>query len=152
MITAPQHPWSTQLDARNGGAAAGSMAPGVSTGASAILGRSPAVADVLEQLRQVAATDSTVLLLGETGTGKELFASELHQLSARRGQQMIRVNCAAIPSTLIESELFGREKGAFTGAQTRQAGRFELANRSTIFLDEIGDLPAEVQVKLLRVL
>ena len=152
MITAPQHPWSTQLDARNGGAAAGSTAPGVNTGASAILGRSPAVADVLEQLRQVAATDSTVLLLGETGTGKELFASELHQLSARRGQQMIRVNCAAIPSTLIESELFGREKGAFTGAQTRQAGRFELANRSTIFLDEIGDLPAEVQVKLLRVL
>jgi transcriptional regulator with GAF, ATPase, and Fis domain len=100
----------------------------------------------------VAATDSTVLLLGETGTGKELLATHLHEMSARRGRVMVRVNCAAIPSTLIESELFGREKGAFTGALARQVGRFELANHSTIFLDEIGDLPPEVQVKLLRVL
>ena len=107
---------------------------------------------VLEQVRQVALTDSTVLLLGETGTGKELFATEIHELSARRPRPMVRVNCAAIPATLIESELFGREKGAFTGALARQIGRFELADHSTIFLDEIGDLPGDVQVKLLRVL
>jgi formate hydrogenlyase transcriptional activator len=121
-------------------------------GASTIIGRSPAIRRVLEQLQQVAATDSTVLLLGETGTGKELLATHLHEQSARRGRVMVRVNCAAIPSTLIESELFGREKGAFTGALVRQIGRFEVADRSTIFLDEIGDLPADVQVKLLRVL
>ena len=100
----------------------------------------------------MAATDSTVLLLGETGTGKELFATQIHELSARRGRAMVRVNCSAIPATLIESELFGREKGAFTGALARQIGRFELADHSTIFLDEIGELPPEVQVKLLRVL
>jgi transcriptional regulator with GAF, ATPase, and Fis domain len=117
-----------------------------------IVGRSPALRQVLEQVRQVAATDSTVLLVGETGTGKELFAAEIHALGPRRGRLMVRVNCAAIPATLIESELFGREKGAFTGALARQVGRFELANRSTIFLDEIGDLPADVQIKLLRVL
>ena len=106
----------------------------------------------MEQAQQVASTDSTVLLLGETGTGKELIASHIHDLSARHGRLMVRVNCSAIPSTLMESELFGREKGAFTGALARQIGRFELAERSTIFLDEIGDLPGEVQVKLLRVL
>jgi len=144
MIPAPEHAWKARVVSRNLGA--------VVSDASSILGRCPAVTSVLQQLRQVAATDSTVLLLGETGTGKELFASELHQLSVRRGHPMIRVNCAAIPSTLIESELFGREKGAFTGALARQVGRFELANHSTIFLDEIGDLPAEVQIKLLRVL
>ena len=103
-------------------------------------------------MRQVAETDATVLLLGETGSGKELFASQIHELSRRRGRAMVRVNCAAIPSTLIESELFGREKGAYTGALSRQIGRFELADGSTIFLDEIGDLPPDVQVKLLRVL
>jgi transcriptional regulator with GAF, ATPase, and Fis domain len=106
----------------------------------------------MEQAQQVASTDSTVLLLGETGTGKELIASHIHALSARHGRLMVRVNCSAIPSTLMESELFGREKGAFTGALARQIGRFELADHSTIFLDEIGDLPGEVQVKLLRVL
>ena len=111
-----------------------------------------AIQRVLEQARQVAATDSTVLLLGETGTGKELIATQIHEQSARHGRVMVRVNCAAIPSTLIESELFGREKGAFTGALARQIGRFELADHSTIFLDEIGDLPFDVQVKLLRVL
>ena len=121
-------------------------------GTQAVIGRSPAIQHVLEQLQQVAATDSTVLLLGETGTGKELLARHLHVSSARRGRQMVGVNCSAIPSTLMESELFGREKGAFTGALARQIGRFELAHRSTIFLDEIGDLPSEVQVKLLRVL
>jgi formate hydrogenlyase transcriptional activator len=117
-----------------------------------IIGHSQAIRGVLEQARQVAATDSTVLLLGETGTGKELIATHIHELSARRGRIMVRVNCSAIPSTLMESELFGREKGAFTGALARQIGRFELADHSTIFLDEIGDLPADVQVKLLRVL
>jgi transcriptional regulator with GAF, ATPase, and Fis domain len=119
---------------------------------SAIVGESAAIRQALEQARQVAATDSTVLLLGETGTGKELFATEIHELSARRHRMMVRTNCAAIPTTLVESELFGREKGAFTGAVSRQVGRFELAHGSTIFLDEIGDLPPDVQVKLLRVL
>ena len=121
-------------------------------GPGVIVGRCAAIQRVLEQARQVAATDSTVLLLGETGTGKELFATQIHELSSRRRRVMVRVNCAAIPSTLIESELFGREKGAFTGALARQIGRFELADHSTIFLDEIGDLPLDVQVKLLRVL
>jgi formate hydrogenlyase transcriptional activator len=119
---------------------------------AAIVGKSAAIRRVLEQVHQVAATDATVLLLGETGTGKELFATEIHQQSARRGRAMVRVNCGAIPSTLVESELFGREKGAFTDAGTTQIGRFEMADRSTIFLDEIGDLPADVQIKLLRVL
>jgi transcriptional regulator with GAF, ATPase, and Fis domain len=121
-------------------------------GKGQVVGQSAAVQRVMAQVSQVAQTDSTVLLLGETGTGKELFATQIHELSARRGRTMIRVNCAAIPAALIESELFGRERGAFTGALTRQAGRFELADRSTIFLDEIGDLPLEVQVKLLRVI
>ena len=123
-----------------------------SASSHAVVGQSPAMRRVLEQIHQVAATDSTVLLLGETGTGKELLATEIHQASARRARGMVRVNCAAIPATLIESELFGREKGAFTGALARQIGRFELADRSTLFLDEIGDLPAEIQIKLLRVL
>ena len=121
-------------------------------GTGSIVGQSLAVRHVLEQIRQVASTDSTVLLLGETGTGKELFATQIHELSGRRGRTMVRVNCSAIPATLIESELFGREKGAFTGALARQIGRFELADHSTIFLDEIGELPSDVQVKLLRVL
>jgi formate hydrogenlyase transcriptional activator len=121
-------------------------------GLTRVVGQSTAVQRVLNQIQQVALTDSTVLLLGETGTGKELFATQIHELSARHGRTMVRVNCAAIPPTLIESELFGREKGAFTGALARQEGRFELAHHSTIFLDEIGDLPPDVQVKLLRVL
>jgi transcriptional regulator with GAF, ATPase, and Fis domain len=121
-------------------------------GAGLVVGQSDAIRRVLDQVQHVAATDSTVLLLGETGTGKELFATQIHDLSGRRGQPMVRVNCSAIPATLIESELFGREKGAFTGALARQIGRFELANHSTMFLDEIGELPAEVQVKLLRVI
>src|SRR4029450_8307987 len=122
-------------------------APGVRR----VVGRSPALRQVLEEVRQVAVTDSTVLLLGETGSGKELFATQLHQMSGRHARSMVKVNCAAIPETLIESELFGREKGAFTGALVKQVGRFELADRSTIFLDEIGDLAPDVQVKLLRV-
>ena len=121
-------------------------------GSDLIVGKSPAILRVLDQIQQVADTDSTVLLLGETGTGKELLATQIHESSRRRNRPLVRVNCAAIPATLIESELFGREKGAFTGALSRQVGRFELADRSTIFLDEIGDLPLDVQVKLLRVL
>jgi formate hydrogenlyase transcriptional activator len=121
-------------------------------GLSSIVGQSPAMRRVVEQIQQVAATDATVLLLGDTGTGKELLATQIHERSRRRTRNMVRVNCGAIPSTLIESELFGREKGAFTGAFTRQIGRFELADHSTLFLDEIGDLPLDVQVKLLRVL
>ena len=117
-----------------------------------LAGRSLGLRRVIEQVRQVAATDSTVLLLGETGTGKELLATQIHQLGARRARPMVKVNCAAIPETLIESELFGREKGAFTGALCKQIGLFELADRSTIFLDEIGDLAPDLQVKLLRVL
>ena len=120
--------------------------------ASAVVGESRAIRRVLDQVRQVAATDSTVLLLGETGTGKEVMAASLHALSARRERAMVRVNCSALPAMLMESELFGREKGAYTGAVERQIGRFELAHRSTIFLDEIGDLPADTQVKLLRIL
>jgi formate hydrogenlyase transcriptional activator len=113
---------------------------------------SPAMRRVLQLIDQVAPTDSTVLLLGETGTGKEFLATRIHTLSARRTRAMVRVNCGAIPGTLIESELFGRERGAFTDAVTRQIGRFEAADRSTIFLDEIGDLPIDVQVTLLRVI
>jgi formate hydrogenlyase transcriptional activator len=121
-------------------------------GTSAIVGGSAALRRVLDQIERVAPTEATVLLLGDTGTGKELFATHLHELSARRTRAMVRVNCAAIPTTLMESELFGCERGAFTDAVTRRIGRFELANHSTIFLDEIGDLPSEVQIKLLRVI
>lgn len=117
-----------------------------------IVGNSEAIKTVLMQIEQVAPTDSTVLILGETGTGKELLAHAIHDLSSRKGRLMIKVNCAALPPTLIESELFGREKGAFTGALSKQLGRFELADASTIFLDDINTLPLELQAKLLRVL
>ena len=117
-----------------------------------VVGQSRALTDVLDQVRLVAATDSSVLLLGETGTGKELIARAVHLASVRRDRPLIKVNCAALPVGLIESELFGHEKGAFTGANERRIGRFELANGGTIFLDEIGELPQETQVKLLRVL
>jgi formate hydrogenlyase transcriptional activator len=121
-------------------------------GGGLIAGQSRAIGEALKLAARVAATPSTVLLVGETGTGKERFATYIHQASARRTRPMVRVNCSAIPSALVESELFGREKGAYTGALTRQIGRFELAQGSTLFLDEIGDLPLDVQVKLLRVL
>jgi len=117
-----------------------------------LVGESAALRNVLFQAEQVAPTDSTVLLLGETGTGKELIANAIHARSGRRGRTLVRVNCAALPPTLIESELFGHEKGAFTGAVSRKIGRFDLADRSTLFLDEIGDLPLDLQAKLLRVL
>jgi PAS domain S-box-containing protein len=117
-----------------------------------IVGQSDAIKQVLYKIGQVAATDSTVLIQGETGTGKELIARALHAASTRKDRPLIKVNCAALTSTLIESELFGHEKGAFTGAEARKQGRFELANGGTLFLDEIGELPKESQVKLLRVL
>jgi formate hydrogenlyase transcriptional activator len=117
-----------------------------------IIGHSAALHRVLEQAEQVATTNSTVLLVGETGTGKELIASLIHASSTRASRPMVCVSCAAIPDALVESELFGREKGAYTGALSRQVGRFELAHGSTLFLDEIGELPLEVQAKLLRVL
>ena len=103
-------------------------------------------------MEQVAETDATVLILGETGTGKELFARAVHDLSPRKDRPLVKINCAALPPTLIESELFGHEKGSFTGALSRKIGRFELADEGTIFLDEIGDLPLELQAKLLRIL
>jgi formate hydrogenlyase transcriptional activator len=117
-----------------------------------MVGQSLAMRDILKQAEQVAGTDSAVLILGETGTGKELLARNIHDLSSRQTRPMVKINCAALPATLIESELFGREKGAYTGALTREVGRFELADKSTIFLDEIGDLPMDLQAKLLRVL
>jgi len=117
-----------------------------------IIGRSDSLRAALDQVKIVAPTDSTVLILGETGTGKELVARAIHNRSARRNRPFIKVNCAAIPSGLLESELFGHERGAFTGAIARKIGRFELAHRGTIFLDEIGDIPLELQPKFLRVL
>jgi PAS domain S-box-containing protein len=117
-----------------------------------LIGKSTAFRTVLQQVEHVAPTDSTVLILGETGTGKGLIARKIHQLSGRKDRSLVNVNCAALPATLIESEFFGHEKGAFTGAVARKIGRFELADGGTIFLDEIGDLPIELQAKLLRVL
>ncbi len=117
-----------------------------------LIGQSLAFKNVLFQIEQVAETNATVLILGETGTGKELVAQTIHELSTRREQPMVKLNCAAIPASLIESELFGHEKGSFTGAHTRKAGRFERADKGTIFLDEIGELPIDLQTKLLRVL
>ena len=117
-----------------------------------VTGQSAAIRKVLRLVEQVAPTDSSVLIYGETGTGKELLAQVIHRLSSRGRSVMVKVNCAALPSGLVESELFGREKGAYTGALARQVGRFEVADGSTIFLDEVGELPSDVQVKLLRVL
>lgn len=117
-----------------------------------ILGQSDSLKTALRQVEQVAPTETTVLILGETGTGKELFARALHDLSHRNQRPLVKVNCAALPANLIESELFGHEKGSFTGATARRTGRFELAHEGTIFLDEIGEIPLELQAKLLRVL
>ena len=117
-----------------------------------IIGKSSALESVLEQVEQVAPTGSTVLIQGETGTGKELIARAIHNLSARCGRPFIKLNCAAIPFDLLESELFGHEKGAFTGAIAQKVGRFELADKGTLFLDEVGDIPPGLQPKLLRVL
>jgi formate hydrogenlyase transcriptional activator len=117
-----------------------------------VIGNSPALEAVLEQVERVAPTDSTVIIQGETGTGKELIAHAIHNLSLRCGRPFVRLNCAAIPLDLLESELFGHEKGAFTGAIAQKVGRFELADKGTLFLDEVGDIPPALQPKLLRVL
>jgi formate hydrogenlyase transcriptional activator len=117
-----------------------------------VIGNSPALEAVLEQVERVAPTDSTVIIQGETGTGKELIAHAIHNISSRCGRPFVRLNCAAIPLDLLESELFGHEKGAFTGAIAQKIGRFELADKGTLFLDEIGDIPPALQPKLLRVL
>jgi formate hydrogenlyase transcriptional activator len=117
-----------------------------------VIGNSPALEAVLEQVERVAPTDSTVLIEGETGTGKELIAHAIHNISPRCGRPFVRLNCAAIPLDLLESELFGHEKGAFTGAIAQKIGRFELADQGTLFLDEVGDIPPALQPKLLRVL
>jgi len=117
-----------------------------------VIGNSPALEAVLEQVERVAPTGSTVLIQGETGTGKELIAHAIHSISSRCGRSFIRLNCAAIPLDLLESELFGHEKGAFTGAIAQKIGRFELADKGTLFLDEVGDIPPALQPKLLRVL
>src|SRR5579863_5090555 len=121
-------------------------------GFEGIIGRSAALRKVLQMVEHVAPGDSTVLLLGETGTGKELIARAIHNRSRRKDQSFVKLNCAAIPSGLLESELFGHERGAFTGAITQKVGRIELADRGSLFLDEIGDIPLELQPKLLRVL
>src|SRR5580700_5055246 len=118
----------------------------------AIVGESSALRQALKLVEMVAPTDSTVLLAGETGTGKELIVRAIHERSRRRDRAMVKLNCAALPSGLLESELFGHERGAFTGAIAQKAGRLELADRGTLFLDEIGDIPLELQPKLLRVL
>jgi formate hydrogenlyase transcriptional activator len=119
---------------------------------SDVVGESDSLRRVLQQVETVAPTDSTVLVCGETGTGKELIARAVHDLSPRHGRTFVKLNCAAIPTGLLESELFGHEKGAFTGAISQKLGRFELANRGTLFLDEVGEIPLELQPKLLRVL
>ncbi|RPJ54781.1 MAG: sigma-54-dependent Fis family transcriptional regulator, partial [Acidobacteria bacterium] len=121
-------------------------------GAPRIVGESAALKQVLGSLQRASSSDVTVLLLGESGTGKELFARSLHALSERSRGPFVAINCAAIPAGLLETELFGHEKGAFTGAIARKLGKFELANRGTLFLDEIGDLPVALQAKILRVL
>jgi DNA-binding NtrC family response regulator len=117
-----------------------------------ILGESPSIREISQQIQRVAATDSTVLLLGESGTGKELFARAIHHVSPRRGLPFVALNCAAIPEGLVENELFGHERGAFTGAGARKVGKMDMAHRGTLFLDEIGELPLAIQAKLLRVL
>jgi formate hydrogenlyase transcriptional activator len=117
-----------------------------------LIGDSPALEWVLEQVERVSPTDSTVLIQGETGTGKELIARAIHNISSRCGHAFVKLNCAAVPLDLLESELFGHEKGAFTGAIAQKTGRFEWADKGTLFLDEVGDIPPALQPKLLRVL
>src|SRR5438552_7977661 len=145
----PVYEWSVDLDEY---LEPQSNAPGAHNRFQVIVGTSRALRAVLDQVRIVAPTDSTVLIEGETGTGKEVIANAIHENSNRRSRPFIKLNCAAIPLGLLESELFGHEKGAFTGAVMQRIGRFEAANGGTLFLDEIGDTPIELQSKLLRVL
>jgi formate hydrogenlyase transcriptional activator len=146
------------LDGNNAGANAASWIGQTFSGAEVestplgIIGNSRAIRSVIERIGIVAPTDSTVLIQGETGTGKELFAQAIHTLSGRRNGPLVTLNCAAVPAGLLESELFGHERGAFTGAVTQRIGRFEAANNGTLFLDEIGDMALDLQAKLLRVL
>jgi formate hydrogenlyase transcriptional activator len=151
-----ESPGLPPMRASLGGAEIGGMVLGDPTSddtiGEGIVGRSPALRSVLEQIKMVAPTDATVLICGETGTGKELIARAVHNQSGRRANPFVKCNCAAIPTGLLESELFGHEKGAFTSAVSQRIGRFELASRGTIFLDEIGEAPLELQPKLLRVL
>jgi len=143
--------WGSSVEGVNKFPSAGRASP-EDTRFGQIIGNSPALEFVLAEVECVATTDSTVLVLGETGTGKELIARAIHNLSTRCGRPFIKLNCAAIPFDLLESELFGHEKGAFTGAIAQKIGRFEMAHSGTLFLDEIGDLPLALQPKLLRVL
>ena len=126
--------------------------PGAPSRFAQIIGTSAALEQVLREVQRVAPTDATVLVLGETGVGKELIARAIHELSSRCGRALVKLNCAALPMDLLEGELFGHEKGAFTGAFAQKVGRFELADRGTVFLDEVGDIPLALQPKLLRVL
>ncbi len=153
-IHLPAIPHSASLEIEDAPAAQAALDNNelVGSGAPHIVGNSAALRDVLGMVRMVAPTDATVLINGETGTGKELIAEAIHRCSDRSKGPFVKVNCAAIPSGLLESELFGHERGAYTGANTRSIGRFERANRGTLFLDEIGDLPLELQPKILRVL
>jgi formate hydrogenlyase transcriptional activator len=149
-LNVPRRPAGSSVDALN---QAWACASNVFRGRfDQIIGNSPALKSFLMEVQCVAPTDSTVLILGETGTGKELIARAIHNLSGRFGRPLVKLNCSAIPFDLLESELFGHEKGAFTGAIAQKIGRFEIADRGTLFLDEIGDLPLAVQPKLLRVL
>ena len=145
----PEIPITDNLDMTNIHSTHGGQ---LEIGTTGIIGNSPALESVLAEVERVAPTDSTVLVLGETGTGKELIARAIHNISPRRGRPFVKLNCAAIPFDLLESELFGHEKGAFTGAITQKIGRFEMADTGTLFLDEIGDIPLALQPKLLRVL
>jgi formate hydrogenlyase transcriptional activator len=153
--------WAAEVPAANHDACFGNLSPAeivpddsepFGSASSRIIGNSAALRRVLGLVRVVAPTDTTVLIQGETGTGKELIAQAIHECSDRSSGPFVKVNCAAIPSGLLESELFGHERGAYTGAFTRTVGRFERANKGTIFMDEIGDLPLELQPKLLRVI
>jgi formate hydrogenlyase transcriptional activator len=152
IIRGPILPFTAAMVADVTPLCAAEETPGSSRGFQGLIGCSPALRNVLEKVRTVAATHSRVLILGETGTGKELVANAIHNLSERKHRNFVKLSCAAMPAGLLESELFGHERGAFTGAITRRTGRFELADKGTLFLDEVGDIPLELQAKLLRVL